>query len=243
MQLIYKKPGPIYDDIDVITEYTEFLEIFSTNKFISDCFLIIETYDENTEKLNSYVLYILDKIAFEIQKFPMFFSLRVFTLFERFHNNPMALKDKKYSSLKVFATKILREFFKRVENNPMLHCEVLFYKPPTVVAEILDPGCKRQMEEQKELMKKEKEEKRMARLAQEDDWKDQEEDGEVNFHKDPWTPEEDRELTEQFKQYENDTGCLDILKNILEMDCQASRSNREINNRLIHLGLKKAANR
>ena len=62
-----------------------------------------------------------------------------FLLFDEILNDRSIAKDKNYNIVRKFCQKIVREFFAKAQSNPVLFCEILFYKTPMAIDGINEP--------------------------------------------------------------------------------------------------------
>ena len=87
-------------------------------------------------------------------------------LFDEILNDKVMAKDKNFNIVRKFAQKIVREFFKRTESNPVLFSEILFFKTPHAVDDINVPGSVRQALAAKEEREKGARERRAQKRNQ-----------------------------------------------------------------------------
>ena len=207
---------------------------------------ILEDYATNSAKLNSYIISLFNKLAFQVTFAPLFFQLSYFLLFNEILNDRGIVKDKNFNPVRKFCQKIVREFFVKSKNNPVLFCEILFYKTNAAVDDINEPGAVHQQQREKA----ERESRRQARRnriegmdnldAMDDDFDDEEEYQQLDVDMTPWTDEEDKILRDNYATYSTQANAANILQTFLENECQSTRSVVQINHRLRQLGLLRA---
>jgi len=233
------EPGDVFIEKDKKEEFETILDLFATNKFISDCFLLLEHFEDNSDKMNYYIITLFKKIAWGIKLYPIFFQLRVFDFFDRFYGHPLTISTKKYDSIKKFGQSIMRKFFKHCESNPVLYAEALFFKKRQTLDEIKDPGHKRKMDQIRDQKKAERERKRMQKRTGDIFGEPDSDEEYVNsLNEAKWTELEIRLLQDNYPIYADDGSYLIQLQNILEMDASSSRTEAEIERQLIRMELR-----
>jgi len=231
--------GDVFIEKDKKEEFETILDLFATNKFISDCFLLLEHFEDNSDKMNHYIITLFNKIAWSIKLYPVFFQLRIFDFFDRFYGHPLVISTKKYDSIKKFGQRIMRKFFKHCESNPVLYAEALFFKKRQTLDEIKDPGHKRKMDQIKEQKRAERERKRTQKRTGDIFGEPDSDEEYVNsLNEAKWTEEEIKLLQDNYPIYADDGSYLIQLQNILEMDASSSRTEAEIERQLIRMELR-----
>jgi len=233
------KMQPLFD------YYKFFLESCAGNKVVSQYLYVLEDYQDNDVKLNSYILYFFQQLISKLNLKPLFYQLSTFMLFQKILSDPIIYNKKNdFNDLRQFCSSIIKDFFKILPTNPVLFCEILFYKSRGVVDDILQPGAISLKLHQKENNRKPSstslimEQQDNALLNSDDDNNDEVETYEVlNIH--PWNEDEDNVLRQRYPTYCDEENCVDIIKTFLQIDMNSERTNAEVACRLKQLGLVK----
>merc|ERR1712228_350193 len=231
----------VFDEQDF--DFDAFLKSYATNKVVAQYMYILEDYATNSAKLNSYIIELFNKLAFKLNFAPLLFQLSYFLLFNQILNDRILAKDKNFNIVRKFCQKIVREFFIKSKENPVLFCEILFHKTPHALDDINEPGSVHQ----KIIEKAEKESRRQNRrnddmdnaldIAMDDDFDDEEEYEQLDIDMTPWSEAEDALLRNYFGTYSQQSNVANILQDFLEKELKISRSVAQINHRLQTLGL------
>jgi len=242
------------DDFELMDQdfdFESFVRSYAANKVVAQYMYILEDWRLNSAKLNSYIVTLLHKLAFELDYAPLLFQLSYFLLFDEMLNDKVMAKDKSFNVVRKFAVKIVREFFRRAPSNPVLFSEILFFKTQDAVDDINAPGsARRTMTAKEERLKMAAERRAQRRNANDrlDDEDLDEEEDEFDGDGDavgtvPWTEAEDDLLRSYYGTYCQQSNVVQILQDFLENEVQSERSQSEIQHHLKVLGLWKGPSR
>ena len=169
-------------------------------------------------------------------------------LFDEILNDKVMAKDRNFNVVRKFAQKIIREFFRRAQSNPVLFAEVLFFKTDHAVDDINEPGSVHKALLQKAEYAEAARERRLNRrnnkngdLEDEDEEEDEYQDGDIDTV--PWTEAEDMLLRNYYGTYAQQGNVLRILQDFLLNEAQSERTEGAIGHHLKHLGLWKGPKR
>lgn len=150
-----------------------------------------------------------------------------FLLFDEIMNDRSIEKDRNYNNVRKFCQKIIREFFAKSKSNPVLFCEILFYKTPHAVDDINEPGIVHQR-----ILEKNERESRRGRRHQrnaidnmdDDDFDDEDDYQLLDSNMAPWTDPEDKLLRDHYSTYAQQGNVAAIMQQYLENELQSTRS-------------------
>jgi len=244
------------DDSDVAVlvqkefDFEQFLRSYAANKVVAQYMYILEDYATNSAKLNSFVIHLFNKLAFELNYAPLFFHFSYFLLFDEILNDARMLNNKNHAPLIKFCTRAVRLFFNKAQTNPVMFCEIFFFKTVLAIDDINEPGNARQhyvKQAQREAARKRG--GAAADMIGMDEICDEDfEDGEDEYQAldvdvTAWTTSEDELLRNYFGSYSAQPNVAHILQQFLETELQSTRSVPQITHRLRVLGLVKGGAR
>ena len=192
---------------------------------------ILRDYRTHSAKLNSYIIALLNKLAFCLKYAPLMFHLSYFLLFDEILNDGSMAKDKHFQIVRKFAQKVVRSFFVRAQTNPVIFSEILFFKTTEAVHDVNEPGIVRQR-----ILEKEERESRRNRLRQrnaakdgedndhDDDFEDEEEYKQLDIDMTPWTEAEDELLRNHYSSFSQQANVGNVLHDFLEKELRSTRS-------------------
>ena len=119
----------------------------------------------------------------------------------------------------------------KAKSNPVLFCEILFYKTAQAVDDINEPG----IVHQRILEKNERESRRGRRYQRnaidnfdDDDFDDEDEYQQLDLNMTPWTDPEDALLRDHYHTYAQQGNAAAILQQYLENELQSTRSTAQV---------------
>ncbi|KAK5650484.1 hypothetical protein RI129_001513 [Pyrocoelia pectoralis] len=106
-------------------KFNDFLKRFVNHKVIQSCAYALKNFERNSVHTNYCIIKLLHRITWDLKMVCMVFQASIFRTFQRV----FALKDlPQYKDIITFATYVLRQYFKLVEQNPKIFMETLFWK-------------------------------------------------------------------------------------------------------------------
>jgi len=233
--------GEEYEFMTASLDFEAFLKSYAANKVVAQYMYLLRDYRSNSAKLNSYICTLLNKLAFSLPFAPLLFQLSYFQLFDEVLSDRSIANDAQFNVVRKLAQKVVREFFSRAKTNPVLFCEILFFKTPGAVDDINDPGSlHRQIAERAEQFERRK---RRGQQRMNEDGEDSEEDSEEEYQgldidMTPWSEEEDTLLRNYYGTYSMQANVDQIMLDFLETELHSTRSIAQISHRLQQLGLR-----
>jgi len=248
-------------------EYVEKEFTFEMNRFIaslahpviiSNYFLLLRSFEDNSEETNDCICRFFQRLAFDLRAVPVFFQLSYLMVFEAILNSKV--KKKTVKKLKDFAKYVIAKFAKVAKRNRIVFMELCFlktlgvcesiYHPEKEVRTIAEKAKQRRIKMQRDRERAEREMLEKGREMHEDE-ETLDDDGVEKLEERarkaqegliedeglvarPWSREEDEILKENFDYYKHlgEDG-IEILTGML-----SARTSFHVKKRLRKLKLK-----
>lgn len=146
-------------------EMAKFVGSLAHPVIISNYFLLLSTFEINSEETNDCILRFFQKLALDLKAVPVFFQLSYFEIFEAILDSKT--KRKSVRKLQEFAKFIVSRFAKIARKNKIVFMELCFFKGLNVCESIYHPEKEVHSMADKARASRERERRRRERMAAE----------------------------------------------------------------------------